>query len=66
MIWIRREPRKAAPRMRAFGWMLQFAALIIVGSALLVGLFYGALRTEIALLAVGSLVFLLGRRLNRA
>jgi hypothetical protein len=51
--------------MRTFGWVLQFSALIIVGSALLVGLFYDAVRTEISLLAVGSLVFLLGRRFNR-
>lgn len=50
--------------MRTVGWLLQFLALIIVGSALLVGLFYDALRTEVGLLAVGSLVFLVGRKLN--
>lgn len=50
--------------MRNFGWLLQFLALVVVGSALLVGLFHNALRTEIGLLVVGSLMFLLGRRLN--
>ncbi len=51
--------------MRTFGWLLQFLALVIVGTALLVGLFYHALRTEVGLLAVGSLMFLVGRKLNR-
>lgn len=51
--------------MRTFGWLLQFLALVIVGSALLVGLFYDALRTEVGLLAIGSLMFLVGRGINR-
>ena len=52
--------------MQSFGWLLQFLALVVVGTALLVGLFYDALRTEIGLLAVGGLMFLVGRRLYRA
>lgn len=51
--------------MQNLGWLLQFMALVVVGAALLVGLFYGALRTEIGLLAVGGMMFLVGRRLNR-
>jgi hypothetical protein len=51
--------------MRTFGWLLQFLALVVVAWALLVGLFHDALRAEIALLAAGSVMFLLGRRLNR-
>ncbi len=47
-----------------FGWTLQLLALVVVGSALLVGLAYGALRTEVALLALGGGLFLLGRRLR--
>ncbi len=51
--------------MRNLGWLLQFFALVVVGTALLVGLFYDALRAEIGLLAVGGLMFLVGRKLNR-
>ena len=47
------------------GWALQFLGLVVVGSALLVGLFYDALRLEVAMLAVGSGVFLLGRWLEK-
>ncbi len=43
------------------GWTLQFLALVVVGSALLVGLAYDALRTELAMLAVGGGLFLAGR-----
>jgi hypothetical protein len=50
--------------MRNLGWLLQFSALVVVGAALLVGLVYDALRTEIGLLAVGGLMFLIGRKLN--
>lgn len=46
------------------GWALQVTALVLVGSALLVGLFYDALRTELAMLAVGGGLFLLGRQLT--
>jgi hypothetical protein len=52
--------------MRAsLGWILQFIALIVVGTALLVGLMQDALRAEVAMLAVGSGLFLLGRRLEK-
>ena len=48
---------------KSLGWTLQFLALILVGTALLVGLVYDALRTELAMLAVGGGLFLLGRQL---
>jgi len=51
--------------LRSLGWTLQVLALIIVGSALLVGLFYDALRTEIQMLAVGGGLFLVGRWLEQ-
>ena len=51
--------------MRALGWFLQLAALVIVGTALLVGLVYGKVRTEVMMLAVGGAVFLIGRTLTR-
>lgn len=51
--------------MRTFGWLLQLLALVVVGTALLIGLFHNALRAEIGLLVAGSLMFLGGRRLNR-
>jgi hypothetical protein len=49
--------------IKTIGWTLQFLALVVVGTALLVGLVYDALRTEIAMLAVGGGLFLLGRQL---
>lgn len=51
--------------MRTLGWLLQLFALVVVGTALLVGLFYDALRTEIGLLAMGGMMFLVGRKLNK-
>ncbi len=50
--------------MRNLGWMLQLVALGLVAAALLVGLVYDALRTEVAMLAVGGGLFLVGRRLR--
>lgn len=47
--------------LRSLGWTLQFLALVIVGSALLVGLVYDAIRTEVAMLGVGGAMFLVGR-----
>ena len=38
---------------------------MIVGTALLVGLFYDALRTEVAMLGIGGASFLIGRYLYR-
>ena len=51
--------------MQSVGWILQLLGLAVVGSALLVGLVYEALRTEIALLAIGGVMFLAGRRLYK-
>ena len=51
--------------MQSLGWTLQVMALVIVGTALLVGLFYGALRTELMMLLLGGLLFFAGRRLYR-
>ena len=48
---------------KSLGWALQVAALVLVGSALLVGLVYDELRTELVMLAVGGGLFLVGRKL---
>lgn len=45
-------------------WFLQLLALVVVGSALLVGLVYDQIRLEVALLGVGGGIFLLGRWLR--
>ncbi len=50
--------------MTHLGWLLQFLALIVVGSALLIGLAYGSMSTELTLLAVGGGLFLIGRKLG--
>ena len=50
--------------LNSLGWTLQFLALVVVGSALLVGLIYDALRTEVALLGLGGVMFLTGRWLQ--
>jgi hypothetical protein len=49
---------------QSLGWTLQFLALVIVGTSLLVGLVYGALRLEVAMLGVGGALFLTGRWLE--
>lgn len=46
------------------GWTLQVLGLLVVAAALPVGLFYNALRTEVGMLAVGGVLFLLGRWLQ--
>lgn len=51
--------------MQSAGWMLQLLALVIVGSALLIGLLENALRAELVLLGVGGVIFLLGRWMLR-
>ncbi len=48
---------------QSLGWTLQFLALVIVGTALLVGLVYGAVRLEVGMLGFGAVMFLIGRRL---
>ncbi len=49
---------------QSLGWTLQFLALAVVGSSLLVGVVYDAVRTEVAMLGVGGGMFLLGRWLE--
>ncbi len=51
--------------LRSLGWTLQFIGLVVVGSALLMGLLEGALRAEVVMLAVGGGLFLLGRWLQQ-
>jgi hypothetical protein len=51
--------------LAGLGWSLQLLALVIVGTSLLVGLVYGAVRTEIAVAAFGAALFLLGRWLAK-
>lgn len=46
--------------------MLQFLGMVVVGAALLVGLIQDALRAEVAMLAIGSGLFLVGRRLGKS
>lgn len=60
-----RAPWVRLRAMESLGWVLQLLGLVIVGAALLVGLAYEALRTEIAMLAIGGVLFLVGRRLYR-
>ncbi len=50
--------------MRNLAWTLQVLALVIVGAALLIGLVYDEIRTEIAMLGVGGAIFLFGRWLD--
>jgi hypothetical protein len=50
--------------MEHLGWALQLVALLIVGSALLIGLAYQSMGTELTMLAVGGGLFLVGRRLR--
>ena len=47
--------------LQDLAWTLQALALVIVGTALLVGLFYNQLRTELAMLAVGGGLFIFAR-----
>lgn len=47
--------------LRSAGRGFQLLALVLVAAALPVGLVYDAVRTEVAMLAVGGGLFLLGR-----
>ncbi len=49
--------------MKTFGWFLQVCGLVIVGAALGVGYVYEAVRLELAMLAGGGILFLIGRAL---
>jgi len=51
--------------LRNVAWTLQVLALVIVGSALVIGLYYDEIRTEIGMLAVGGALFLFARWLDR-
>ncbi|MGH9361263.1 MAG: hypothetical protein ACRD2T_05045 [Thermoanaerobaculia bacterium] len=53
-----------ASGMPGLAWLFQLLALVVVGSALLVGLVYDQIRLEVALLGVGGGIFLLGRWLQ--
>jgi len=51
--------------LAGLGWSLQLLALVIVGTSLLIGFVYDAIRTELAVAAFGALLFLLGRWLGK-
>jgi hypothetical protein len=48
----------------SLAWTLQVLALVIVGTALLVGIAYGEIRVELAMLGVGAALFLFARWLQ--
>jgi hypothetical protein len=50
--------------MSGIGWVLQILALVIVGSAFVLGMMYDQIRLELAVAAGGGLLFLLGRWLQ--
>lgn len=51
--------------MNNIGWGLQLLALVVVGSALLIGLAYESMSAELTMLAVGGGLFLAGRYLQK-
>ena len=51
--------------MTDLGWGLQLLALVVVGSALLIGLVYGSMGAELTMLGVGGALFLVGRWLQK-
>ncbi|MFY9822654.1 MAG: hypothetical protein WAM82_14810 [Thermoanaerobaculia bacterium] len=50
--------------MSGLGWFLQVLALVIVGSAFVLGMTYDQIRLELAVAAGGGVLFLLGRWLQ--
>ena len=50
--------------MSNLGWGLQLLALVVVGSALLMGLVYDSMGAELTMLAAGGVLFLAGRWLQ--
>jgi hypothetical protein len=50
--------------MSGIGWILQVLALVIVGSAFVLGMIYDQIRLELAVAAGGGVLFLLGRWLQ--
>ena len=51
--------------MQLLRWTLQFIALVIVGSALLIGFAYESMVSELSMLIIGAFVFVLGRWLQQ-
>ena len=51
--------------MSGVGWGLQLVALVVVGSALLIGLTYQSMSAELGMLVIGGGLFLLGRWLQQ-
>ncbi len=51
--------------MTALGWGLQLVALVVVGSALLIGLVHQSMTAELGMLVIGIALFLVGGRLQR-
>jgi hypothetical protein len=50
--------------LESLAWTLQVLALVIVGSALLIGITYDQVRVELGMLGVGAALFLFGRWLE--
>jgi hypothetical protein len=50
--------------MSGIGWYLQVLALVVVGSAFVLGLVYDQIRLELGVAAAGGILFLLGRWLQ--
>jgi hypothetical protein len=50
--------------MAGIGWVLQVLALVIVGSAFVLGMIYDQIRLELAVAAAGGVLFLVGRWLQ--
>ena len=48
----------------SLGWFLQLLALALVGGSLLIGLVYDQIRVELAICAVGGVLFLAGKWLQ--
>ncbi len=51
--------------MEGLGWSLQLLALVVVGSALLIGLAYKSMAAELTMLGLGGALFILGRWLQQ-
>ena len=58
------DPRGTGSRVEGLGWRLPLLALVVVGSALLIGLAYKSMAAELTMLALGGALFILGRWLR--
>ena len=56
---------KTRSSLENLGWSLQLFALVMVGSALLVGLAYKSMAAELTMLGIGGALFILGRWLQQ-